>query len=142
MNNDADNIITEVFRLTGTRITRDDPILAVLVMQRRFLQQALDELNVSHDAFLKQIDARERNITAAAAKLETYREQLLSELSQHAGNQILEAEPRIYAAVSARIAKDTAVAHEALVDRLKTLLVMALSVVLVLMALFVLYVAW
>ncbi|WP_373700724.1 hypothetical protein [Neisseria dentiae] len=144
MNNDADNIIAEVFRLTGTRITRDDPVLAVLVMQRQFLQQSLDEFaagqTVSHETFLTQLAAHEQNITEAAAKLETYREQLLTELSQHAGNEIEAAEPKIYTAVSARVMKDVEASNERLVGRLKKLLAIAFAVALVLMMLFVLLV--
>jgi hypothetical protein len=143
MNNDADNIIAEVIRLTGTRITRDDPVLAVLVMQRQFLQQALDEFaagqTVSHEAFLTQLAAHEQNITEAAAKLEAYREQLLVELSQHAGNEIEAAEPKIYAAVSARIMRDVEASNERFVGRLKKLLAIAFAVVLVLIMAFVLY---
>lgn len=137
MNNDADNIIAEVFRLTGTRITRDDPVLAVLVMQRQFLQQSLDEfaghLAISHEAFLTQLAAHEQNITEAAAKLETYREQLLAELSLHAGSEIEAAEPKIYAAVSARIMKDVEASNGRFIGRLKKLLAIMFAVALVLM---------
>ncbi|MBF0805156.1 hypothetical protein IR141_13035, partial [Neisseria sp. 19428wB4_WF04] len=51
-----------------------------------------------------------------------------------------EAEPRIDAAVSARIAKDTAEADEAFLGRLKKLPAIAFAAVLVLMMLFVLLV--
>ncbi|MCQ9326940.1 hypothetical protein [Neisseria dentiae] len=140
MNNDADNIIAEVFRLTGTRITRDDPVLAVLVIQRQSLDEFAGHLAISHEAFLTQLAAHEQNITEAAAKLETYREQLLTELSQHASNEIEAAEPKIYAAVSARVMKDVEASNERLVGRLKKLLAIAFAVALVLMMLFVLLV--
>ena len=139
-----DFLIAEVFRLTGTRLTADDPIVAVLLMQEQSFQTAFAEFaerqNVLHEAFLKQIAKHEQNITAAAAKLEGYREQLLVELSQHAGGQIEEATPRIHAAVSQRIMSEVGASNTLLVSRLTKLLAVAFGIAIVLMIVFVFYV--
>ncbi|MFC3875595.1 hypothetical protein, partial [Neisseria musculi] len=100
----------------GIRIGTDDPVMAVLLMQQRMFNEAFSEHAARQTeisgAFYERISTHEQNITDAAAKLEKYREQLPAELAQHAGSRAQEAEPRIDAAVSARIAKDTAEANE------------------------------
>ncbi|QNT59765.1 hypothetical protein [Neisseria musculi] len=128
----------------GIRIGTDDPVMAVLLMQQRMFNEAFSEHAARQTeisgAFYERISTHEQNITDAAAKLEKYREQLPAELAQHAGSRAQEAEPRIDAAVSARIAKDTAEANEAFLGRLKKLPAIAFAAVLVLMMLFVLLV--
>ena len=140
MSNDtADSIIAEVFRLTGLRITKDDPVMAVLLMQEQIFNsvfsQFADHQTKMRDAFYERISTHEQNITDAAAKLEKYRELLLLELAQHADSQIKEAEGRIYASVSARIVKDVEAANAAFLGRLKKLLSITLAAVVVLMIL-------
>ena len=38
---DIDNLIAEVFALTGVKLTADDPIVAVLLLQRQSVQTAM-----------------------------------------------------------------------------------------------------
>lgn len=76
---------------------------------------------------MEELEVREGNITAAAAKLEKYREQLLAELAQYANGQIAEAEQKIYVSVSQRIARDTEEANGRLVKRLERLVVCTMA---------------
>ena len=124
MSSKTDRIISEVFRLTGLRITKDDPVMAVLLMQQQMFDTAFAELSSHQEQYAEAIANHAENITAAAAKLETYREQLLVELAQQANNQIKETEDRVYAAVSARVVKDVEAANAAFIGRLKKLLML------------------
>ena len=119
MENKASEVIAEVFRHSGTRLTVDDPIVVMLLMQEQSIRQAFDTFS--------ELEVREGNITAAAAKLEKYREQLLAELAQYANGQIAEAEQKIYVSVSQRIARDTEEANERLVKRLERLVVCTMA---------------
>ena len=114
MENKPAEIVAEVFRHSGTRLTEDDPIVVMLMMQDQSFE--------------------------AAAKLEKYREQLLAELAQYANGQIAEAEHKIYGAVYQRIARDVEVSNERLVKRLEKLLIITLSTTLVMSLLAVLLV--
>jgi len=76
---------------------------------------------------VSQLFRRPPNISAAAAKLEKYREQLLAELAQYANGQIAEAEQKIYGSVSQRIARDTEEANGRLVKRLERLVVCTMA---------------
>lgn len=126
MNNDADNIIAEVFRLTGTRITRDDPVMAVLLMQQDILDTALEEFGQKQDAsrevFLRQLSEHEANITKAAAALEHYREQILAGLLVQVDEKNKDAVNKIYAAVQGRLIRDLQTSNAELTGRLKMML--------------------
>ena len=131
MENKPAEIVAEVFRHSGTRLTEDDPIVVMLMMQDQSFRQAFDAFAEQQTeerlVFLEELSVREGNITAAAAKLEKYREQLLAELAQYANGQIAEAEQKIYGLVSQRIARDTEEANERLVKRLERLVVCTMA---------------
>lgn len=131
MENKPAEIVAEVFRHSGTRLTEDDPIVVMLMMQDQSFRQAFDafagQQTEERLVFLEELSVREGNITAAAAKLEKYREQLLAELAQYANGQIAKAEQKIYGSVSQRIARDTEEANERLVKRLERLVVCTMA---------------
>lgn len=131
MENKPAEIVAEVFRHSGMRLTEDDPIVVMLMMQDQSFRQAFDafarQQTEERLVFLEELSVREGNITAAAAKLEKYREQLLAELAQYANGQIAEAEQKIYGSVSQRIARDTEEANERLVKRLERLVVCTMA---------------
>nr|WP_314107039.1 hypothetical protein [uncultured Neisseria sp.] len=131
MENKPAEIVAEVFRHSGTRLTEDDPIVVMLMMQDQSFRQAFDAFAEQQTeerlVFLEELSVREGNITAAAAKLEKYREQLLAELAQYANGQIAEAEQKIYGSVSQRIARDTEEANERMVKRLERLVVCTMA---------------
>lgn len=128
MSSKTDQIITEVFRLTGIRISKDDPIMAVLLMQQQMFDTAFAEFAAHQietiSTFTQDIATHAENITVAAVKLETYREQLLVELAQQASNQIKETEDRVYASVSKRVIEDVEAANAAFIDSMKKLLML------------------
>ena len=134
MENKPAEIVAEVFRHSGTRLTEDDPIVVMLMMQDQSFRQAFDAFAEQQTeerlVFLEELSVREGNITEAAAKLEKYREQLLAELAQYANGQITEAEHKIYGAVYQRIARDVEDANGRLVKKLERLIVCAVAAVL------------
>ena len=127
-----DFLIAEVFRLTGTRLTADDPIVAVLLMQEQSFKAAFSEF-ADHQIekrkeFLEEISSHEGKITEAAAKLELYREQLLLELAGQAGRQIEDLEDKVYAAVSTRVISDVTLANAQLIAKLQKMLLIYMVV--------------
>ena len=42
MENKASEVVAEVFRRSGTRLTEDDPIVVMLLMQEQSIRQAFD----------------------------------------------------------------------------------------------------
>lgn len=142
--NSAENIIAEVFRHSGVRLTADDPIVTVLLMQEQMFRSFLTEYANRQDeqrmAFLEELSVREGNIIQAATKMETYREQLVLELTQYANKQLEEVESKIYGGTYQRIARDVETSNGRLIKRLEKLLITALITTLVVLLLAVLLV--
>jgi len=131
MENKPAEIVAEVFRHSGTRRAGEGAIRRWFGGGGGGCPPAFDafagQQTEERMVFLEELSVREGNITAAAAKLEKYREQLLAELAQYANGQIAEAEQKIYGSVSQRIARDTEEANERLVKRLERLVVCTMA---------------
>ncbi len=126
---DVDNLIAEVFALTGVKLTSDDPVVAVLLMQRQSMQTALQDFQKSQDgarkAFLHQLANHEQSITNAAAELKTYRQQILTELLQKTDLQQAEIEERLFGSINQRVNKNTEQLNQVFLGRLKGYLIAA-----------------
>lgn len=129
---DIDNLIAEVFALTGVKLTVDDPIVAVLLLQRQSVQTAMQAFEQrqqdARDEFMQQLAKHEQNITTAAAELNTYRQQILTELLQKTDLQQDALEARLYANINQRIAKSNEQQLDTFLGRLKGYLVVACTV--------------
>ena len=126
---DIDNLIAEVFVLTGVKLTADDPIVAVLLLQRQSVQTAMQAFEQrqqdARDEFMQQLAKHEQNITDAAAELNTYRQQILTELLQKTDLQQDALEARLYSNINQRIAKSNEQQLNMFLGRLKGYLVVA-----------------
>ena len=126
---DIDNLIAEVFALTGVKLTADDPIVAVLLLQRQSVQTAMQAFEQrqqdARDEFMQQLAKHEQNITDAAAELNTYRQQILTELLQKTDLQQDAVEARLYGNINQRIAKSNEQQLNMFLGRLKGYLVVA-----------------
>ena len=126
---DIDNLIAEVFALTGVKLTADDPIVAVLLLQRQSVQTAMQAFEQrqqdARDEFMQQLAKHEQNITDAAAELNTYRQQILTELLQKTDLQQDALEARLYSNINQRIAKSNEQQLNMFLGRLKGYLVVA-----------------
>ena len=120
---DIDNLIAEVFALTGVKLTADDPIVAVLLLQRQSVQTAMQAFEQrqqdARDEFMQQLAKHEQNITDAAAELNTYRQQILTELLQKTDLQQDALEARLYSNINQRIAKSNEQQLNMFLGRLK-----------------------
>ena len=129
---DIDNLIAEVFALTGVKLTADDPIVAVLLLQRQSVQTAMQAFEQrqqdARDEFMQQLAKHEQNITDAAAELNTYRQQILTELLQKTDLQQDALEARLYSNINQRIAKSNEQQLNMFLGRLKGYLVVACTV--------------
>lgn len=79
-----DELINEVFSLTKIKLSPDDPLLAVILLQEDSLKEMLQQQNADRieqdKAFLAQLDARQIKIDAMYSELVQYRERVVVEL--------------------------------------------------------------
>lgn len=79
-----DELINEVFSLTKIKLSPDDPLLAVSLLQEERLKETLQQQNADRieqdKAFLAQLDARQVKIDTMYSELVQYRERVVAEL--------------------------------------------------------------
>lgn len=79
-----DELVNEVFTLTKTKLSPDDPLLTLILLQEKSLQRAFEQQNASRadqdKAFLAQLDERLVKINTMYAELSQYRERVVAEL--------------------------------------------------------------
>ena len=104
----VDAIIAEVFRTSGIKLTADDPVIAILLVQEARLKALFEEQRIGIQQglaeYAAEIDDSMKATVKAAEELKTYREQILAELLAKSDEQLKESEGRIYAAMQPKIA--------------------------------------
>ena len=115
---DVEAIITDVFRVSGIKLTADDPVIAILLVQEARLKALFEEQRIGIQQglaeYAAEIDDALKETVAAAKELKTYREQSLADLLAKSDGQLQDAEGRIYAAMQPKIAAQ----NEALADEI------------------------
>lgn len=80
----TDELVNEVFTLTKQKLSPDDPLLSLILLQEKSLQREFEQQNISRadqdQAFLAQLDERLVKINAMATDLAQYRERVIAEL--------------------------------------------------------------
>ncbi|ASK27423.1 hypothetical protein BG910_06425 [Neisseria chenwenguii] len=128
---DVEAIITDVFRVSGIKLTADDPIIAVLLVQEARLKALFEEQRIGIQQglaeYAAEMDDALKETVAAAKELKTYREQILADLLAKSDGQLQDAEGRIYAAMQPKIAaQNKALADEIAAKMNRSWLVAAL----------------
>ncbi|UOO82822.1 hypothetical protein LVJ83_04980 [Uruburuella testudinis] len=128
---DVEAIIAEVFRSSGVKLTADDPIIAVLLIQEARLEALFKEQRINIEQglaeYVAEIDESQKATVKAAEGLKTYREQILTELLAKNDENLKESEGRIYAAIQPKIAaQNKALADEIAAKMNRSWLVAAL----------------
>lgn len=105
---DVEAIITDVFRVSGIKLTADDPIIAILLVQEARLKALFEEQRIGIQQglaeYAAEMDDALKETVAAAKELKTYREQILADLLAKSDEQLKDTEGRIYAAMQPKIA--------------------------------------
>lgn len=122
----TNELVNEVFALTKIKLSSDDPLLAVILLQEQRLQHRLEQQSAQrtqqNETFLAQLDERQIKIDAVYSELIQYRERVVAELL--AKNQLIaiQIENRVQRQVSGSI------------QRLRRLLVVCLTLNVLLLA--------
>lgn len=106
VNHDAEEVVVKVFRHSGVKLSADDPIVCLILMQRQSIMDLAVRQAENDAAFFERLATHEKAITGAAAELEKHREQILLELVQKSDLGISEVEDRVYAGVHGTIARE------------------------------------
>lgn len=102
-----DELVNEVFALTKIKLSPDDPLLAVILLQEQSLLRGLEkqssDRNNQNKAFFAQLDERQIKIEAMYSELVQYRERVVAELLAKNQQIALQVEHRVQRKVLSRI---------------------------------------
>ena len=108
---DVDAVIAEAFRLSGVKLTSDDPIMPILLIMEGRLKALFAEQRVhtrqDFDELTAEIEEPLKAAVQIAEDLKTYREQIMADLLAGYGKELYESEGRLYAAIQPKIAAQT-----------------------------------
>ena len=102
-----DELVNEVFALTKIKLSPDDPLLAVILLQEQSLQRALEtqssDRSNQNKAFFAQLDERQIKIDSMYSELVQYRERVVAELLVKNQQIALQVENRVQRKILDRI---------------------------------------
>ncbi|PIT60780.1 hypothetical protein [Snodgrassella alvi] len=107
MDAEIKRIINKVFETTGVKLDRTDPLIAVLLMQYSYFDDAAAKLKIeqqeAYDAYLEQFKAKADELIDAVNRLEQNRQAMLLELLQKNEELVNQNEERVYARLKANL---------------------------------------
>ncbi|OFM23060.1 hypothetical protein HMPREF2711_04030 [Neisseria sp. HMSC070A01] len=106
---EVDAIIADVFRVSGIKLTADDPVIAILLVQESRLKALFEEqrnhTREDFDGIAAEIEEPLKTAVQIAEDLKTYREQIMADLLAGYGKELAESEGKLYATIQAKIDK-------------------------------------
>lgn len=106
---EVDAIIADVFRVSGIKLTADDPVIAILLVQESRMKALLEEqrnrTREDFDGITAEIEEPLKTAVQIAEDLKTYREQIMANLLAGYGKELAESEGKLYASIQAKIDK-------------------------------------
>ncbi len=76
-----DKIIGQVFVESGVKLTKDDPVLGLIIVQHKLLDEKLNGLEAKIQAFTDSVNQSNETLANALNDLKTYREGILTDLA-------------------------------------------------------------
>ena len=120
---------TEVFAATGIKVSEDDPILAVLVTQKRhikeYTQQLQQQQNEQQEIFLTQFKIQAQAVTQAAESLAEQKQYLLEEIIRANDAYLQDVENKLMGSVATKMRKQAAAEQDDFLGSLKWLLMLS-----------------
>jgi len=105
----TNELVNDVFSLTKIKLSPDDPLLAVILLQEERLKETLRQQNADRieqdKAFLTQLDARQIKIDAMYSELVQYRERVVVELLAKNQQIAIHTENRVQRKVSGSLTR-------------------------------------
>ena len=120
---------TEVFAATGIKVSEDDPILAVLVTQKRhikeYTQQLQQQQNEQQEIFLTQFKIQAQAVTQAAESLAEQKQYLLGEIIRANDAYLQDVENKLMGSVATKMRNQAIEEQDDFLGSLKRLLMIS-----------------
>ena len=95
-------IIADVMRDTGIRIDTDDPVIAMIIIQRREIAQLVQQHTIQQQSFLEKFTEKSNAIIHSAAAFEKQKALITAEILQANSEEIALTGTKMFAQISQR----------------------------------------
>ena len=119
---------TEVFAATGVKVSADDPVIAVLITQKRDMQAYIAELtrrqDEQQDIFLADFKMKAQEVCQAAEKLAKQQQQIVSTVLKANSDYLDGMENKLLGSVVAKLKRQNQTEQQIFLDGLQKRLVL------------------
>lgn len=101
-NDEVQQIIVALFELTGCKVSADDPIVAMMLIQRREMAELLAQHQVQQQFFLDVLTKKATAIVDSADEFANQKKVVLQEILHTNAQTLAETESKMFAQISQR----------------------------------------
>lgn len=101
-NDEIQKIMVSVFELTGCKMTADDPIIAMMLIQRREMAELVAQHQAQQQFFLDELTKKANAIIGSADAFEQQKKFVLQEILHTNAQELAQAESKMFAQISQR----------------------------------------
>lgn len=102
-NDEIQKIIVSVFELTGCKVSADDPIIAMILIQRREMAELVAQHQAQQQFFLDELTKKANAIVGSADAFEEQKKFVLQEILHTNAQELAQTESKMFAQISQRI---------------------------------------
>ncbi|SSY70666.1 hypothetical protein [Alysiella crassa] len=102
-NDEIQKIIVSVFELTGCKVSADDPIVAMMLIQRREMAELVAQHEAQQQFFLDELTKKANAIVGSADAFSQQKNLVIQEILHTNTQTLAENESKLFAQVSKRI---------------------------------------
>ena len=96
-------IIVSVFELTGYKVSADDPIVAMMLIQRREMAELVSQHKTQQQSFLDKLTEQANAIVGSADEFKGQKQIVIQEILKANAEEMAQAEAKLFAQTSKRI---------------------------------------
>lgn len=101
-NDEIQKIMVSVFELTGCKVSADDPIVAMMLIQRREMAELVEQHQKQQQFFLDELTAKADAIVGSANEFKEQKKIVLQEILNTNSQVLAENESKLFAQISQR----------------------------------------
>ena len=102
-NDEIQKIIVSVFELTGYKVSADDPIVAMMLIQRREMAELVSQHKAQQQSFLDKLTEQANAIVGSADEFKGQKQIVIQEILKANAEEMAQAEAKLFAQTSKRI---------------------------------------
>lgn len=102
-NEEIQKIIVAVFELTGCKVSADDPIVAMMLIQRREMAELVQQHQARQQFFLDELSAKAAAIVGSADEFKEQKQIVLQEILKTNSEELALTEAKLFSQVSKRV---------------------------------------